>query len=96
MSYPEQIFRLLGRAEEGARIGPVTLYVDDLRTIVEAAVEDIPIAGMRVIIQRRDTKDELLLRIAGHPADPVNMNSPISTASVPISRILGRIKLHIT
>jgi len=79
VSYPEQIFRLLGRAEEGARIGPVTLYVDDLRTIIETAVEDIPIAGMQVIIQRRDAKDELLLRIAGHPANPDAVSRAIET-----------------
>ncbi|QUQ65618.1 phenylacetate--CoA ligase family protein [Kutzneria sp. CA-103260] len=56
-------FRLLGRSDEGARVGPVTLYLDDLRSIVEQAVG--PVSGMQVVLRRRDSKDQLVLRLAG-------------------------------
>jgi phenylacetate-CoA ligase len=79
VSYPEGIFRLLGRAEDGARIGPVTLFVDDLRTIVEAVAKNIPIAGMQMVIQRREAKDELVLRIAGQPGNPDAVSKAIIT-----------------
>ena len=56
-------FRLLGRSDEGARVGPVTLYLDDLRSIVEQAVG--PVSGMQVVLRRQEAKDQLVLRLAG-------------------------------
>ncbi|AHH96386.1 phenylacetate--CoA ligase family protein [Kutzneria viridogrisea] len=65
----QRTFRLLGRAEEGARVGPVTLYLEDLRTIVESATEGLRVTGMQVVLRRRQAKDELVLRLAGDPVD---------------------------
>lgn len=64
-------FRLLGRADEGARVGPVTVYVDDVRTLVRGRATDVAVAGVQLLLRRRDAKDELVVRVAGAPADPV-------------------------
>lgn len=61
------IFRLLGRADEGARIGPVTLHLDHLRTAVDRA--GVVHNGVQVVIRRVDARDQLVLRIAGAPQD---------------------------
>ena len=54
-------FRLLGRSDEGARVGPVTVYLDDLRTIVEQAIG--PVSGLQVVLRRLEAKDQLVLRV---------------------------------
>ncbi|MFB9908383.1 phenylacetate--CoA ligase family protein [Allokutzneria oryzae] len=58
-------FRLLGRSDEGARVGPVTLYLDDLLSIVKTAVGGQGITGGQVVLRRRAAKDQLVLRLAG-------------------------------
>jgi len=63
-------FRLLGRSDEGARVGPVTLYLDDLRSIVESASGDRVVTGVQVLLRRIDSKDQLVLRLAGEITDP--------------------------
>lgn len=60
---PARRFRLLGRAEEGARIGPVTLYIEDMRQLLQGQ----SIAGMQdfqLVISHQDQRDACLLRIA--------------------------------
>ncbi|MFJ5991129.1 phenylacetate--CoA ligase family protein [Lentzea sp. NPDC092896] len=61
------IFRLLGRADEGARVGPVTLHLDHLRAAVDRA--GVVHNGVQVVIRRVDARDQLVLRIAGEPQD---------------------------
>ncbi|MBP2471284.1 phenylacetate-CoA ligase [Crossiella equi] len=60
-------FRLLGRSDEGARVGPVTVYLDDLRQVVEnaTAAAGQAVTGLQVVLRRRDAKDQLVLRLAG-------------------------------
>ncbi|KAA2250972.1 phenylacetate--CoA ligase family protein [Solihabitans fulvus] len=58
-------FRLLGRAEEGARVGLVTVYLDDLREIVESADTGGRVGGMQVVLRHREARDELVLRLSG-------------------------------
>jgi phenylacetate-coenzyme A ligase PaaK-like adenylate-forming protein len=58
-------FRLLGRSEEGARVGPVTVYLEDLRAVVGELAGDQRIAGIQAVQRRRAAKDELVLRVAG-------------------------------
>lgn len=62
-------FRLLGRADEGARVGPVTVYLDDVRGLVESVLDGCPTAGVQLLLRRRDAKDELVVRVAAEPAD---------------------------
>jgi phenylacetate-CoA ligase len=63
-------FRLLGRAGEGARVGPVTVYLDDVHGLVESVLDGSPTAGLQLVLRRREAKDELVLRIAAEPSDP--------------------------
>jgi phenylacetate-CoA ligase len=57
------IFRLLGRADEGARVGPVTLHLDHLRAAVDKA--GVVHTGVQIVIRRVDARDQLVLRVAG-------------------------------
>ncbi|MGW6933970.1 phenylacetate--CoA ligase family protein [Lentzea sp. NPDC054927] len=61
------IFRLLGRADEGARVGPVTLHLDHLRAAVDRA--GVVHNGVQIVIRRVDARDQLVLRIAAEPQD---------------------------
>ncbi|OZM74585.1 hypothetical protein CFN78_05600 [Amycolatopsis antarctica] len=73
-------FRLLGRSDEGARVGPVTLYLDDLRDIVDAASGDRMITGVQVVLRRVEAKDQLVLRLAGDVTDPEVLTVTIASA----------------
>lgn len=63
--FESRTFRLLGRSDEGARVGPVTVYLDDLRSIVEGAAAGQSITGIQVVLRRKDAKDQLVLRLGG-------------------------------
>ncbi|MYW18568.1 phenylacetate--CoA ligase family protein, partial [Streptomyces sp. SID2955] len=62
------VFRILGRAEEGVRVGPVSLYTEDAHDIVRAVDASGEVTGLQLIVQRRDGRDGLRLRLA--VADP--------------------------
>lgn len=64
VDYERRTFRVLGRSEEGARIGPVTLYVEDLRTIVSSVDREQRVVGMQVVLRHASGKDQLVLRLA--------------------------------
>ncbi|MCQ4041185.1 phenylacetate--CoA ligase family protein [Streptantibioticus rubrisoli] len=57
-------FRILGRSEEGVRIGPVSLYTQDVHDIVSAADLAGRVVGTQLVARRRDGRDELVLRLA--------------------------------
>ncbi|WP_235884082.1 phenylacetate--CoA ligase family protein [Saccharopolyspora elongata] len=78
VDYDDRRFRLLGRADDGARVGPVTVYLEDLRVVIEELAGDQPIAGFQVVQRRRDSKDELVLRIGGQVDDPQPLAEAIS------------------
>ncbi|MDX3762792.1 phenylacetate--CoA ligase family protein [Streptomyces sp. AK02-04a] len=72
--YERRRFRLLGRSEEGARVGVVTVYLEDLRAAVAAVDEDGTVAGMQVVLRHRDGRDELTIRMASDAtADPARV-----------------------
>jgi len=56
-------FRILGRSEEGARIGPVSFYYEDLQKILLVFNEDLPISGYQMIIDHINGKDKLTIKI---------------------------------
>ncbi|MEV7601082.1 phenylacetate--CoA ligase family protein [Kitasatospora sp. NPDC089797] len=62
-------FRLLGRSTEGARVGTVTLPTEEVRAVLLAADPDRHIAGMQLVVRRRDGRDGVLLRL-GHVGRP--------------------------
>lgn len=59
---PGRRFKLLGRTDKGARIGPLTLYMEDVRRIVSEKVKNA--LGFQLIIEHVDQRDLCTLRIA--------------------------------
>ncbi|MDH6114446.1 phenylacetate-CoA ligase [Kitasatospora sp. MAP12-15] len=65
VDFPQRRFRLLGRSDEGARVGPVTVYLEDLRALVESTDQDGLVAEVQVVLRHHDERDQLVLRLAG-------------------------------
>ncbi|MER7987950.1 phenylacetate--CoA ligase family protein [Streptomyces noursei] len=57
-------FRILGRAEEGVRIGAVSLYTQDVHDLVRAADPTGQVLGTQLVVRRWDGRDGLVLRLA--------------------------------
>ncbi|MDF3293644.1 phenylacetate--CoA ligase family protein [Streptomyces silvisoli] len=57
-------FRILGRSEEGVRVGPVSLYTQDVHDIVSAADLAGRVIGIQLVTRRWDGRDGLVLRMA--------------------------------
>jgi len=72
-------FRLLGRSDEGARVGPITVYLEDLRAVVRQVADGRPLVGMQVLQRRKDARDELVVRIAGDLGDPDTVGKAVAT-----------------
>ncbi|MFG2972584.1 phenylacetate--CoA ligase family protein [Streptomyces sp. NPDC048331] len=62
-------FRILGRAEEGVRVGPVSLYTQDAQDAVATADTAGDVVGMQLVVRRWDGRDGLVLRLATAPGD---------------------------
>ncbi|MGW9373470.1 phenylacetate--CoA ligase family protein [Streptomyces xanthophaeus] len=62
-------FRILGRAEEGVRVGPVSLYTQDAQDAVTAADTAGHVVGTQLVVRRWDGRDGLVLRLATAPGD---------------------------
>lgn len=60
-------FRLLGRSEEAARVGPCSVFYDDVHDVFAAAQKKdlrFSLAGFQLLIRHFDKKDQLVLRLA--------------------------------
>jgi phenylacetate-CoA ligase len=57
-------FLILGRAEEAARVGPVSIYYEDVQTFLSESKLDIDITTFQLVIKHFDMKDALTLKIA--------------------------------
>ncbi|MGW6975842.1 phenylacetate--CoA ligase family protein [Streptomyces sp. NPDC054952] len=60
-------FRVLGRAEEGVRVGPVSLYWDDATNAVAEADTGGLVTGTQLVVRRWEGRDGLILRLATAP-----------------------------
>jgi phenylacetate-CoA ligase len=58
-------FRILGRSEEGVRVGPVSLYTQDVQDLVRGADVAGRVSGVQLVVRHWDGRDGLLLRLAG-------------------------------
>ncbi|MCC3776583.1 phenylacetate--CoA ligase family protein [Streptomyces sp. UNOB3_S3] len=76
-------FRILGRAEEGVRVGPVSLYSQDALDAVTEADTGGRVTGTQLVVRRWDGRDGLVLRLATAPgdADPMGLE-PLAKAVV--------------
>lgn len=57
-------FRILGRSEEGARVGPTTLYYDDIASFLSGHQKQLESSGFQLIIKHFNQLDQLIIRIA--------------------------------
>ncbi|MEU8779109.1 phenylacetate--CoA ligase family protein [Streptomyces sp. NPDC048606] len=62
-------FRILGRAEEGVRVGPVALYTRDVQDAVAAVDTAGLVVGTQLVVRRSEGRDGLVLRLATAPGD---------------------------
>lgn len=73
-------FRILGRAEEGVRVGPVSLYFQDAQDAVAKADTEGRVVGTQLVVRRWDGRDGLALRLASAPnVDPAALQ-PLANA----------------
>ncbi|SDZ11861.1 phenylacetate-CoA ligase [Amycolatopsis xylanica] len=91
VSFEERTFRLLGRADEGARVGPVTLHLDYLRGCVDTATGS-RVDGFQVVLRRVDAKDQLVLRFA---SDATDRAAVLETLSAQVDEISPRFADHV-
>ena len=63
VEYPNK-FKLLGRSDEGARIGPITINRDDITDIFKEYQLLDKVKNFQLVIKRKDSKDFLELIIA--------------------------------
>ncbi len=61
---PDRKFRLMGRSEEGARIGPATLYVEDVRQVLGGFRDSLGAVDFQMLVDHADHRDRLTLRLA--------------------------------
>ena len=53
-------FQLLGRSEEAARVGPISLYYEDVRQVLES----FSCSDYQLVLEHHDSRDGIILRIA--------------------------------
>ncbi|MCX4744372.1 phenylacetate--CoA ligase family protein [Kitasatospora sp. NBC_01287] len=68
VDFPQRRFRLLGRSEEGARVGPVTVYLEDLRALVAGLDTERRVDGVQIVLRHHGGLDQLVLRLADNTA----------------------------
>ncbi|MFD8705337.1 phenylacetate--CoA ligase family protein [Kitasatospora sp. NPDC059648] len=74
-------FRILGRAQEGVRVGPVSLYTQDVLDLVRTADPAGRVIGVQLVVRRWDGRDGLALRLAcdGNPAGLPELAEAVTT-----------------
>ena len=63
---PNKKFKLLGRSEEGARIGPATLYVQDIISIFKQFEHEVKLLNFQIVITHFDKKDKATIKAVPH------------------------------
>ncbi|MBY8883494.1 phenylacetate--CoA ligase family protein [Streptomyces sp. PTM05] len=81
------VFRILGRAEEGVRVGPVSLHTQDVHDIVKEADPAGAVTALQLVVRRVDGRDGLVLRLAAQ--EPARMDEE-STLLVIKAVLAGR------
>ncbi|MEW1910305.1 phenylacetate--CoA ligase family protein [Kitasatospora sp. NPDC085895] len=73
-------FRLLGRSEEGGRVGIVSMPSEDVRAVLVAADPERHIAGMQMVQRRRDGRDGIVLRLGCTGQPPADLTERLIAA----------------
>lgn len=67
---PYRKFKLQGRSDEAARVGTISVYFEDTRTVIINALKEINGLQFQMILNHFAHKDELIFRIAGQGLKP--------------------------
>ncbi|MBX9688299.1 MAG: AMP-binding protein [Candidatus Obscuribacterales bacterium] len=57
-------YMILGRSEEAARVGPVSVYYEDMRAFLQSLELEFEICAFQLLIKHFDLKDALILRLS--------------------------------
>ncbi len=83
---PDRKFLLLGRAGEAARVGPVSLYYEDARKILESVFVGEPAAAgfvFQIVVSHFERKDEMKFVIAvGTPGAGASIDAAALSAKI--------------
>jgi phenylacetate-CoA ligase len=63
-------FRILGRSEEGARVGPATIYYDDVAGVLAGFHEQLHSTGFQLVLRHFEQIDQLIIRVASNSPPP--------------------------
>jgi len=61
---PDRKFRLAGRSEEGARIGPITLYVQDVLDVLKSFHSEVHMLNFQIVLTHDEKRDRATIRVA--------------------------------
>jgi len=56
-------FKLMGRSQEGARIGPATLYVQDIVSIFRQFHNQLRLRNFQIVVTHHEQKDQAVIKI---------------------------------
>lgn len=63
---PCRKFKLQGRSDEAARLGTLSVYFEDTRTMAMNTLKEVSGLQFQMLLNHFDHKDELTLRLSGH------------------------------
>ncbi len=75
-----QRFRLVGRSNEGARVGTVAMPTEEIRAVLIAADPDRFISGLQLVQRRWDGRDGLILRLGYVEEPPADLSGRLVEA----------------
>jgi phenylacetate-CoA ligase len=66
-------FKILGRSEEGARIGPATVYYEDISALLSHSHSGFNVKGFQLVTKHFQNKDQLVIKVATTSRDTAEM-----------------------
>jgi phenylacetate-CoA ligase len=63
---PYRKFKLMGRSDEAARVGTISVYFEDTRSLIMKTLPEITGLQFQMIITHYNGLDQLTLKLAGH------------------------------
>jgi phenylacetate-CoA ligase len=67
LDYESGLFRLNGRHDEGVRLGPVSIYTEDVRQAISELTATESVVGMQLVAERAENRDGLVVRLVATP-----------------------------
>lgn len=93
-AHADRRFKLLGRSEEAARVGPVSIFYDDVREIFHSA--GFSLTGFQLITKHFERKDQLVIRLAlAHDVSSANMVNALLKARPMLKEEAERGNIHL-